>query len=77
MDSADLNNAITYMKERIDMLVEALLGDPADTSKPGFLIRLDRLERSYASHRRALALFGGTLITVIATVIAAFVIKLV
>lgn len=77
MDLESLNKTVEYMRDKVDMIYAALIGDPTDESKPGFLIRLDRLERSYASHRRALTIFGGALITVVATIIAAFVIKLV
>ena len=77
MDLESLSNAMEYMKGKVDMIVAALIGDPTDGTKPGLLIRLDRTERSVASLERKLTLVGGALVTVIATIIAAFVIKLV
>lgn len=34
------------MKQKLDQIVHAILGDPNDQTKPYVLIRLDRLERS-------------------------------
>jgi len=73
MDLESLSKTVEYMKGRVDMIVAALIGDPTDNSKPGLLIRLDRLERAY----RTLVWFGGALVTVVATIIGAFVIKLI
>ncbi|MEE9548667.1 MAG: hypothetical protein V3V68_04865 [Nitrosomonadaceae bacterium] len=73
MDLESLSKTVEYMKGKVDMIVAALIGDPTDESKPGLLIRLDRLERAY----RVLVWFGGALVTVVATIIAAFVIKLI
>lgn len=72
-----LGKAIEYMRDKLDQIAEAIMGDPTDANKPGILIRLDRVERSCAGLKRALALLGGALVTVTATIIAAFVIKLV
>ena len=77
MDLESLSKTVEYMKDKVDIIHAALVGDITDKTKPGLLIRLDRLERSYAGHRRALAWFGGALGTLIATVIAAFMIKLI
>ena len=73
MDLDSLNNAVEYMKGKLDVIYTVLIGDPTDESKPGLLIRLDRLERAY----RTLVWFGGALVTVVAAIIAAFVIKLI
>ena len=70
-----LRQTVDYMRGRLDMIVEAIVGDPTDELKPGLLIRLDRLERSYSTQRRVLTLFGGGLVTVIGTIIAALVLK--
>ncbi len=73
MDLQSLSNAMEYMKGKVDMIVAALIGDPTDESKPGLLIRLDRLERAY----RTLVWFGGAMVTLVAAIVAAFVIKLI
>ncbi len=72
MDLESLSKTVEYMKDKVDMIVAALTGDPTDESKPGLLIRLDRLERFNAALKWVLALFGGAF----ATVIAALAIKM-
>lgn len=74
-DLESLSQAVEYMRKKLDMIVEAIIGDPTDELKPGLLIRMDRLERSYANHRKVLTLFGGGLVTVIGTIIAAIILR--
>ena len=74
-DLDSLKQTVDYMRGKLDMIVEAIIGDPTDELKPGLLIRLDRLERSYSTQKKVLAIIGGGLITVIGTIIAALVLK--
>ncbi|KKL61928.1 hypothetical protein LCGC14_2190310 [marine sediment metagenome] len=73
MDLAALSKTIKDMKDKLDVIFVALIGDPTDESKPGVIIRLDRLERAY----RTLVWFGSAMVTLTAAIIAAFVIKLI
>jgi len=41
-----MEKEIQYIKEKVDMLVSAVIGDPSDLTKPGHGIRIDRLEQS-------------------------------
>lgn len=68
-DFESLSQAVEYMRKKLDTIVEAIIGDPTDELKPGLLIRVDRLERSYAFQRKVLTLISGGLITVITTII--------
>jgi len=74
-DLESLSKTVEYMRSKLDMIAAALIGDPTDETKPGIIIRLDRLERSYANHRKLLAFLGGGLITVIGTFIAALILR--
>ncbi len=71
-----LKQTVDYMRDRLDMIVEAIIGDPTDELKPGMLIRLDRLERSYNNQRKILTLIGGGLLTTVGTIIAAIILRL-
>ncbi len=37
---------VTDTKNQVDKMAQVILGDPIDLTKPGVMIRLDRLERS-------------------------------
>jgi hypothetical protein len=41
-----LSVELKQIKEKLDVIVVAIVGDPSDPSKPGVLLRLDRLEQS-------------------------------
>lgn len=53
------------MKSDLKIIREALMGDPTDQTKPGMIIRIDRLERSEATRTKLLwvlvTAFGGLL----------------
>ena len=40
-----MEQEIAYIKAKLDMLCAAVLGDPANPDRPGFLLRIDRLEQ--------------------------------
>lgn len=70
-----LSEAVKYMKDKLDEIAEAITGSPTDTNKPGIIIRLDRLERSYTKHRRTLAIFVSGMIAVVGTTITALLLR--
>ena len=75
-DLESLSKTVEYMRDKLDTVAAAILGDPTDQQqRPGIILRLDRLERSYANHRRALACLGGGVITILAAVVAAVIIR--
>jgi hypothetical protein len=43
---AALAGELKQIREKLDVIVVAVVGDPSDPSKPGVLLRLDRLEQS-------------------------------
>lgn len=45
MDNSVLEVTLTQLKEQVDRIAAAVLGDPSDPSKPGHSVRLDRLEQ--------------------------------
>ena len=46
MDSNVIEVTLKQLKEQVDKIVLAVLGDPSDSQKPGHGIRLDRLEQT-------------------------------
>ncbi len=45
MDNGVLEITLKQLKEQVDKIAAAVLGDPSDPSKPGHEVRLDRLEQ--------------------------------
>jgi hypothetical protein len=43
---AQLAAELKQIKEKLDVIVVAIVGDPSDPSKLGVLLRIDRLEQS-------------------------------
>lgn len=64
---------LTYIKEKLDMLVEAVCGDPTDSNSPGMLLRIDRLEHSSKITRNTLWLIGSTTVIIIGNLILKYV----
>ena len=50
----ELENLVQTMSIKLDKIAEVILGDPTDSTKPGVMIRLDRLERSNHTKTRVL-----------------------
>jgi hypothetical protein len=48
----DLHQLVTEIKEKVDLIYGAMVGDPLDHNKPGFLTRLDRVENSLKFSRK-------------------------
>ena len=74
---SNLEETILEMKKQLDMLVAAIVGDPTDTSNPGVIIRLDRLERSYKTMKYVLTLVSSGMLTIISAIITAIVLRLI
>ena len=49
-----MEQEIAYIKEKVDEIYAAVLGDPANPSRPGFLLRIDRLEQKSKTQSRFL-----------------------
>ena len=64
---------LTYIKEKLDILCDAVLGDPTDQNNPGMLLRIDRLEQSRKNMRNGIILLSGGLMTVITTIILRYI----
>ena len=45
MENSVLEVTLKQLKEQVDRIAAAVLGDPSDPSKPGHEVRLDRLEQ--------------------------------
>ena len=56
---------IKYIREKIDMLIGAVIGDPSDPEKPGHGIRIDRIEQSLKTFKKIVWLLGAGIIAVI------------
>ena len=72
----ELANQLKYMKEKLELVADAVVGDPSDSNKPGLVIRLDRVERSHVSMKRVLTVISSALVSVAVIVIANIIIKL-
>ncbi len=45
-DLVQLAGELKQIREKLDVIVLAVVGDPSDPNKPGVLLRIDRLEQS-------------------------------
>ena len=68
----NLEQIIQGMKKQLDMIVEAIVGDPSDVTKPGIMIRIDRLERSNKILRNFIWLIGSTTILMLGNYIVKY-----
>lgn len=59
----EIKQKLDRLEEKIETLCKIMLGDPSDETKPGFNIRLDRLEQSERFKNKVLWIMGGGLIT--------------
>ena len=58
----ELETLVQTMSMKLDKIAEVILGDPTDSTKPGVMIRLDRLERSNQSKTRVLWVLASGLL---------------
>ncbi len=54
-----MEKEIAYIKVKLDLLCMAVMGDPTTPSKPGLILRIDRLEQSRKLQSKVLWLLGG------------------
>lgn len=60
------------MQEKLNKIMEIIIGDPADSSKPGVHVRLDRLEQSNKLKNKILTLLStGVLMAFGSAILAA------
>lgn len=71
MEFESLVQEMRRMREKLDTIAEAVIGDPADSNKPGMLIRIDRLERSH----RFMKVCGGILVSGMVTMVTALALR--
>ena len=65
MELESLVQEMRRIREKLDMIAEAVIGNPVDKNKPGMLIRIDRLERSH----RFMKVCGGVLLSAVVTML--------
>lgn len=70
-----LEVTLNQLKQKIDRIADAVLGDPSDQQKPGHSIRLDRLEQTNKRQGKVMLALGGGFVSVLATIVAAVLIK--
>lgn len=56
---------IKYIREKIDMLIGAVIGDLSDPEKPGHGIRIDRIEQSLNTFKKLFWVLSGGIILAI------------
>ena len=64
---------LQYIKEKLDMLVKAVTGDPTDQTNPGMIIRLDRLEQYSKMLRNCLVLISGAIVAIIGNIVTKYI----
>lgn len=64
---------LQYIKEKVDMLVDAIMGDPTDQSNPGMIIRIDRLEHSSKITKNTLWLIGSITLVILGNLVIKYV----
>jgi hypothetical protein len=65
----DLHQLITDIKEKVDLIYGAMIGDPLDQDKPGFLMRLDRVENSFRFFKKMCWLMFSAIVGTIGTLV--------
>ncbi len=73
MDNGVLEITLKQLKEQVDRIAAAVLGDPSDPSKPGHEVRLDRLEQKNKLRDKIF----WALISVVGVVVGALLLKVV
>jgi len=58
----ELENIVKSIQKKLDAIALVILGDPPDVTKPGVMIRLDRLERSDRTKTKMLWLLGSGMV---------------
>ena len=71
MELESLVQEMRRIREKLDMIAEAVIGNPVDNNKPGMLIRLDRLERSH----KFMKVCGCVLLSTVVTMLTAIALR--
>jgi len=61
-----LQETVKKIEEKLDVILNALMGNPLTPNEPGIIIRLDRLEQSNIFKNKILWAFGAALAVAIA-----------
>ncbi len=57
-DLQSLRESVQEIKDKLDVVISALMGDPKTPTIPGIIVRLDRLEQSNKFKNRILWTLG-------------------
>jgi len=69
----ELEAKVEMIGRKLDQLVVAIIGDPTDETKPGVMIRLDRLEQSEKLRNKIIWLMGSGILFTIGTTLFSFI----
>ena len=58
----ELENIVKSIQRKLDAIALVILGDPPDVTKPGVMIRLDRLERADRAKTKLIWLLGSGMV---------------
>ena len=74
MDQSAIELTLRHLKDQVDKIAGAVLGDPSDTNKPGHGVRLDRIEqRSKLLSKAAVSLYTVCFAIIMSMVIGHFI----
>lgn len=71
-DSQIFTEAFVEVRGFLKDIRDALTGDPADESRPGLVIRLDRLDQRAKSHDKVLWALGSSVLALIVESVRGF-----
>lgn len=69
MELQELTQLLKDVSKKVDLVYEALLGDPTNPFKPGVMLRLDRVEQSSTVIKRMYWVIFPIVLTAIAALI--------
>jgi hypothetical protein len=64
-----LAHELRSIREKLELIAVAVVGDPSDPSKPGVLLRLDRLEQSNIQKNKIFWLLASGVAAAIGTAV--------
>jgi hypothetical protein len=74
MDQSAIELTLGHLKEQVDRIAGAVLGDPSDPNKPGHGVRLDRVEqRGKLLSKAAVGVYSVCVAIVVSMVIGHFI----
>jgi len=75
MDKNELEAVVQEINKKLDVIYEAVIGDPRDQNKPGLIMRLDRVEQLHILQRRFNIILGTTIVGTAGTILGALIVK--